>query len=442
MRPRISVVIPTHNRRDSLLRLLRALREGTYPHERFDVVIVADGCTDDTVAVLHRTPFPFAMRVLEQSPGHGAGAARNLGAAHAAGALLVFLDDDIEPLPTLLEAHARAHADGGDRMVIGPALPRRPERCGFHELSVWAWWEEQFQRMRRPGYRFTFMDVLSGNCSLPAACFVAVGGFDATLPESCRDDFELGARLIARGVRIAFAPDAAGYHHDATDRPRLMRRKRAEGKADVALARRHPHLTPALPLAAPRGRAWSRSGLLRRLAFRGWLGNVLAAALLLSMDALEFLRLRGSWRRLQGGVQSYWYWRGVADAVGTQRALAELLGRTTDSAGATARAGAGTRTASVIELDLRDEIGAVERRLDEEQPDGAHLHYGIYDIGLIAPQPGAERLRGEHLRPVLATTLAGPLLRALLIEAAAGAADIPAAAAAVAGTLWRLGGGT
>ena len=85
MRPRISVVIPTHNRRDSLLRLLRALREGTYPHERFDVVIVADGCTDDTVAVLHRTPFPFAMRVLEQSPGHGAGAARNLGAAHAAG---------------------------------------------------------------------------------------------------------------------------------------------------------------------------------------------------------------------------------------------------------------------------------------------------------------------------------------------------------------------
>ncbi|MBK8006615.1 MAG: glycosyltransferase [Gemmatimonadetes bacterium] len=49
MLPALSVVIPTHNRRDSLLRLLAALERGTLPAERFEAVVVADGCADDTV---------------------------------------------------------------------------------------------------------------------------------------------------------------------------------------------------------------------------------------------------------------------------------------------------------------------------------------------------------------------------------------------------------
>ena len=128
-RPDISVIIPTHNRPASLLRLLHALREGTFPASRFEAVVVADGCTDDTATVARNVPFPFPVEVLEQNPGRGAGAARNLGATHANGELLVFLDDDVEPLPTLLAEHHRAHAEAGVAAVaIGPPFPvRTPE---------------------------------------------------------------------------------------------------------------------------------------------------------------------------------------------------------------------------------------------------------------------------------------------------------------------------
>ena len=156
-RPQISVVIPTHNRPASVLRLLRALRDGSFPADRFEVVVVADGCEDDTAVIARAEPLPFALRVLEQNPGRGAGPARNLGASHAAGELLVFLDDDIEPGSGLLAEHREAHARvGGPAVAIGPALPVRPFGADLGTIAAWDWWQGQFARMGRVGHRFGY----------------------------------------------------------------------------------------------------------------------------------------------------------------------------------------------------------------------------------------------------------------------------------------------
>ena len=50
----VSVIIPTHNRSASLRRTLDALRRQTYSLEQVEVVVVADGCIDDTVEMLNR----------------------------------------------------------------------------------------------------------------------------------------------------------------------------------------------------------------------------------------------------------------------------------------------------------------------------------------------------------------------------------------------------
>ena len=81
--PSISVVIPTHNRRASLFRLLGFLGSGTTPPDRFEVIAVADGCVDDTGPALRSATFPFALRVTEVNPGKGPATARNTGAALA-----------------------------------------------------------------------------------------------------------------------------------------------------------------------------------------------------------------------------------------------------------------------------------------------------------------------------------------------------------------------
>ncbi len=88
-RPRISVIIPTYNRRDYVLEAVRSVVEQTYPaHE---IIVVDDGSTDGTAEAL-RAAFPD-VKVLEQ-PNRGPSLARNAGLAAASGDWVAFLDDD------------------------------------------------------------------------------------------------------------------------------------------------------------------------------------------------------------------------------------------------------------------------------------------------------------------------------------------------------------
>jgi len=410
-RPEISVVIPTHDRPASLLRLLRALRDGSFPAERFEVVVVADGCSDNTVAVAQGEPLPFPVRVLDQSPGRGAAAARNLGAAHAGGSLLVFLDDDIEPGPALLAEHQRAHAEaGGPAVAIGPPLPVRPARASLDTIAAWVWWEDQFSRMRQPGHRFSYAEVFGGIVSLPAALFESVGGFDVQF--LCREDGELGLRLIYAGARVLFAPAGGGWHHELRDHPRLILRKRAEGVADVRLARLHPELWPVLRISWPPLPWWDPLGLLRRSALSAPpVAGLLIGALTALLPMLERLRFRGTWRKVQAGVMYGWYWRGIADAVGGPRGLGALAAECGTPA---------PESAAPLTVDLADGMVEAERQVDASCPAAVRVCFGELEIGMISPRAGAEPLRGSHLRAALGTELPHELIATLSTVAAAG----------------------
>jgi len=52
--PHVSVIIPTYNRKDSLLRTLDSLSRQTYPAECFEVIVVDDGGCDGTEVVARR----------------------------------------------------------------------------------------------------------------------------------------------------------------------------------------------------------------------------------------------------------------------------------------------------------------------------------------------------------------------------------------------------
>src|SRR5689334_25132161 len=88
-----SVIIPTHNRRRQILRLLGALAGQCVNADSFEVIVVIDGSTDGTADALRAARWPYTVRLIEVPQG-GPTAARNRGAAAALGATLVFLDDD------------------------------------------------------------------------------------------------------------------------------------------------------------------------------------------------------------------------------------------------------------------------------------------------------------------------------------------------------------
>lgn len=396
----VSIVVPTHDRRASLERTLRALGEQTYPLAHVEVVVVADGCTDTTLDV-SRGAWPFSLRVIEQ-PRLGPSAARNRGAAATTGEILVFLDDDIEAFPGFLAAHVLAHA--GSEPVVGIGyLPTQVQgRRDFFAIMLRAWWETMFERMREPGRRYVYSDLLSGNFSIRRALFTGVGGFNEAL--RCHEDYELGLRLIAGGARLQFVPAAAGWHHEHTDLGRALRRKRDEGRADVALARQYPALAPVLPLSSPDGPSTFRGRVLKKLALTWpWAGDLIAAGCQSTMPVFEAAKLRTRWRRLLDDLLSYWYWRGVGESLGG--APLASVRRVFVSQGDEAR-----------DLDLQPGLDAAMHALDAAgAPAAIRLRWGRLVVGTVAPQPGAEPLRGRHLPDLLRTRFAHALADTLAL---------------------------
>lgn len=409
-RPLASIVIPTYNRGELLEKTLIALTRQTLPPDDFEVIVCSDGSTDDTAETVHRFARRLNIHFSEQDQA-GPSVARNRGAEMAQADLLVFIDDDIETAPQFLEAHWRAHQQNPNLVLIGYLPPILYQQKGFFRTELLDWWEVMFQKMRRPGYRFGYTDLVSGNFSVPAALFKQVGMFDTNF--RCHEDYELGIRLLKAGATFAFSIDAAGYHHEKTEVDRSFKRKYDEGPADVQIGRKYPELLPSLLFYRLDQYIVLPSKIMRYLAFT-WpaMGDFLAALLREAMDVLGAMRFYYLWRRVLEGLLGYWYWRGVAGQLGSLRELRNFIAEL-------ARQEPQWR---LIDLDLAQGLERSEQLLEAARPDGARLYFNEQFIGQIRPMPGGQKLRGEHLRPALANEFALQLVRALARQ---GALDYP-----------------
>ncbi|NOK05024.1 MULTISPECIES: glycosyltransferase family A protein [Myxococcus] len=114
--PFFSVIIPTYNR----ARLLEAALASVFAQEErdFEVLVVDDGSTDDTLETLAR--YGEQVRVLSQRNA-GPGAARNLGIQEARGAYVAFLDSDDVWFPWTLATYRRVLEAEGTSLVLGTA---------------------------------------------------------------------------------------------------------------------------------------------------------------------------------------------------------------------------------------------------------------------------------------------------------------------------------
>lgn len=233
--PLASVVLPTHGRRDSLLRVLQALGRQSVPAGTFEVLVVCDGDVDDSAAACRALgpELPYTLRVLEQD-NQGPAAARNRGVAEASAPLIVFLDDDVVPDEQLLSAHLKAQAGHEWRVTIGPLLPPPDYR-----LSVWAAWEErvlcrQYDEMAAGRWEANHRQFYTGNAAVLKRHIVEAGGFDPSFRRA--EDVELALRLRERGLHFAFLPEARGWHYVQRTFASWLRLPTAYGAADVAMA--------------------------------------------------------------------------------------------------------------------------------------------------------------------------------------------------------------
>jgi glycosyltransferase involved in cell wall biosynthesis len=100
----ISVIVPTYNRRETLICSLETLFVQTVPASQVEIIVVVDGSTDGTVETLRHLRPECRFQVIEQE-NRGPAAARNAGARAAESELILFLDDDMRCDMELLRAH-------------------------------------------------------------------------------------------------------------------------------------------------------------------------------------------------------------------------------------------------------------------------------------------------------------------------------------------------
>ena len=201
-----SVIVPTHNRVQSLETCLAALAALDYPHEAFEALIVDDGSAEPVERAVRSWTCRLPLRVLRQDNA-GPASARNRGAAHARGDWLVFLDDDCAPLPGWLRAFSNARPRPEE--ILGGAtvnaLPRNRYAGASTVLVDYVC--DYFLRRSSP-MRF----ITSNNLAVCTKRFHELGGFDTGFPLAGGEDREFCRRWIQSGGRLRRIPDAIVEH--------------------------------------------------------------------------------------------------------------------------------------------------------------------------------------------------------------------------------------
>ena len=321
--PSVSVVVPTHQRRETLRRALESLAAQSGDPASFEVIVATDACSDGSAAMIDAFPAPYELRRVDPA-GRGRAAACNAAIAAARGEVLIVLDDDMEVVPQFVERHRSHHPPGSRLCVLGAV----PVELGSESPRAARYVKEKFDRhLARLGEDPEHLDrprsFYSGNASLRTEVIREVGGYDESFGIYGNEDVELALRLRAAGIELAYDPAALAHQEYGKDLGGLQRDTLSKGKTTVLLARSHPEVFGDLRLASPDdgSRPWlaARSLLLsatRRLP--AVTGAIFAAASLLE-------RL-GAWRSplFYRAVLDYAFWAGVDAALAESDDRGEL----------------------------------------------------------------------------------------------------------------------
>lgn len=253
----VSVVVRTKDEGDRLRLTLTSLSRQT---QRAEVVVVNDGSSDHTTAVLDEAAGWLPLTVIHHETPRGRSGASNAGARAASGDILLFLDGDTLAAPDLVQRHAAAHSTRRNLVGRGEAFhlrctrylldpeagtPRAGEATRLTRLTpgelnglrvTRAQILEDFGAIARraqpgiypgagprqleesdlytlrnhPDCSILWAAAIGSNLSVPRASFLEAGGF----AEWCgiTEHRELALRLCKSGLRMAPVEDARTYH--------------------------------------------------------------------------------------------------------------------------------------------------------------------------------------------------------------------------------------
>lgn len=230
---KVSIIIPVRNRPDDIGRCLTSLCTLDRGGVSLEIIVVDDGSTDHTAGTAAR----YRVTVLQTGRRRGASFCRNLGAARAAGDLLLFLDSDCTAAADWIRELVRGFDDPAVA-ACGGLVDSDMKKKGLDRY-------EQVKSSLMMGHRERdsrdegdFFYLPTCNLAVRKAAFQAVGGFRERLHVG--EDVDLCWRLLDRGHAIAYRPSARVFHRHRNTLVDFCARRFDYGTSEPLLQRLHP----------------------------------------------------------------------------------------------------------------------------------------------------------------------------------------------------------
>lgn len=235
---RTSVIVPVYNGAAVIDGCLRSLAEQTVAATDYEIIVVDDGSTDDTPAILEgfAARSPVRTTVVTHERNAGPAAARNAGLRAATGEVIAFTDADCEVAPDWLERGlARLDAEDAPAAVEGRTDPKGDPGTLTHQM------------INEHGGLFMTCNMLYRRTVLDA-----VGGFDERFRLAFLEDSDVAFAVLDAGEQIAFAPDVLVHHLVLEQGRRKFVSEARKRLYNPLLASKHPeayqqHLLPVVP---------------------------------------------------------------------------------------------------------------------------------------------------------------------------------------------------
>jgi poly-beta-1,6-N-acetyl-D-glucosamine synthase len=215
-RPSITILVPAHDEADVIARKLETLLALDYPAEQLEILVVDDGSTDGTSAIVERYLGP-TVRCLTRWPRAGKMAALNAGIADARGELIVLTDASATFDTDALVAVLAPFADRATGVVSGQNLIRGGG--GAVEQPAGLYWRYQ-ERLR------AWESATGSTVGVTGNLFVFRRDAYRPLPDdTINDEFAIAMDIAGRGGRVLYEPDAVAYDEASASMSEEMSRR-------------------------------------------------------------------------------------------------------------------------------------------------------------------------------------------------------------------------